>query len=164
MSARTEFDRLVAARPAVLRRTEDVVDAAGEDRILQQILSSGEDAHAPRGIPPRSRTQQLTRRLSGVPAAVLGLTAAGVIAAVMLAVTAPVPASHQAGRHSGVRPAAWLVAKQPNGTIALTVRELSDAAGLQRTLRADGIPASVTFASHPSACQALQATPQRTGS
>jgi hypothetical protein len=61
-------------------------------------------------------------------------------------------------------PAPWTVAKQANGTIALTVRELSDAAGLQRTLRADGIPASVTFASHPSACQALQATPQRTGS
>lgn len=35
MPARTAFDRLAAARPAVLRHTEDVVDAAEEDRILR---------------------------------------------------------------------------------------------------------------------------------
>lgn len=42
MSTRTEIDRLIAARPAAVGRTEDVVDAAAEDRILQQILTSGE--------------------------------------------------------------------------------------------------------------------------
>lgn len=40
---------------------------------------------------------------------------------------------------------AWTVASQPNGSIQVTVSELRDPAGLQSKLRADGIPASVTF-------------------
>jgi hypothetical protein len=41
--------------------------------------------------------------------------------------------------------AAYTVATHPDGTIQVTIRELRDAAGLQRTLRADGVPANVTF-------------------
>ena len=33
----------------------------------------------------------------------------------------------------------------PDGTIYVTINELKDPAGLQSTLRADGVPASVTF-------------------
>jgi hypothetical protein len=40
------------------------------------------------------------------------------------------------------------VVKHADGTVYVTIRELRDPAGLQRTLRADGIPASVTFSRH----------------
>jgi hypothetical protein len=147
MSARTEFDRLIAARPAVLRRTEDIVDAAAEDRILRQILSSSRDLPTPGGIPPGARNRQLIRRVPGTVArpVALGLVAAGVMAAVILTVTALVPAGHQASRPPRVQLAAWTVVKLADGNIYVHIRELRDPAGLQRRLRADGIPASVTF-------------------
>jgi|HubBroStandDraft_1064217.scaffolds.fasta_scaffold27801_2 hypothetical protein len=158
MAARTELDRLTAARPAVLHRTEDVIDAAEEDRILRQILFSGHEAPTPGSLLPQAPARPLRRRVSGAvprPAA-LGLVAAAVIAAVILAVTVLAPATHQ----PVARLAAWTVATQTDGTIALTIRELSDPAGLQRTLRADGIPATVTFASRPAPpCRALNAIP-----
>jgi hypothetical protein len=40
---------------------------------------------------------------------------------------------------------AWTVTVGPDHTVSVTVRQLSDADGLQRTLRADGVPARVTF-------------------
>ena len=43
------------------------------------------------------------------------------------------------------RLAAWTVTRQADGDITVTVNELRDPAGLQRTLRADGVPASVTL-------------------
>jgi Sigma-70 region 2 len=50
--------------------------------------------------------------------------------------------------------AAWTVARQADGSIKVTIRELRDPAGLQRTLRADGVPASVTFSGQRNpACQ-----------
>jgi hypothetical protein len=60
--------------------------------------------------------------------------------------------------------AAWTVARQTNGSIQVTIRELRDPAGLQATLRdpaslqatlrADGVPASVTFSGQPNpACR-----------
>ena len=67
--------------------------------------------------------------------------------------TAALPASHPA-----IAPraqlAAWTVARQADGSIQVTIRELRDPAGLQRTLRADGVPASVTFTGQQNpACQ-----------
>ena len=41
---------------------------------------------------------------------------------------------------------AWTVTRQADGNITITIRQLKDPAGLQATLRADGVPASVTFA------------------
>jgi hypothetical protein len=40
---------------------------------------------------------------------------------------------------------AWTVTKGPGGTVTVLVRELGDPAGLQRALRADGVPAHVAF-------------------
>jgi hypothetical protein len=60
------------------------------------------------------------------------------------------PASHPATSQPGVRLAAWSVVKQPGGDVTVTIRELYDPGGLQRELRADGVPAAVTFyGSHP---------------
>lgn len=41
--------------------------------------------------------------------------------------------------------AAWTVSKEPAGIVAVTIRELNDPAGLQRTLREEGVPAIVRF-------------------
>ena len=41
--------------------------------------------------------------------------------------------------------AAWTVVKQADGKVSVTIRQFRDPAGLQRKLRADGVPASVIF-------------------
>jgi len=75
-----------------------------------------------------------------------GLAGAAVVAAgTVLAVTALLPASHPASHQPRLQLAAWTVVKQPGGIIDVTMRELRDPAGLQATLRADGVPASVSF-------------------
>ncbi len=95
----------------------------------------------------RGRAVRTRRRIPGIAGALAGA------AAVALAVAALLPAGHQAGRPSPIQLAAWTVVKHADGTIVVTVRQLRDPAGLQRTLRADGVPASVTFSGHqPRAC------------
>jgi hypothetical protein len=97
----------------------------------------------------RGRALRARRRLPGVAAGALAVAAAAV-----LAVTALQPAGHHAGRQPPAQLAAWTVTKQADGTITVTVRQLRDPQGLQRRLRADGVPASVTFFGHaPRACQ-----------
>src|SRR5579862_6163384 len=84
---------------------------------------------------------------------ITGLTGAmAVLAGTALAATALAPSGHPASPsgHPASNPrtaqlAAWTVAKQANGDIEVTIRQLSDPSGLQSTLRADGVPASVTF-------------------
>lgn len=78
-----------------------------------------------------------------------------VAAGATLAVTALTPGSHDpahraahaATRQPTVQLAAWTVTRLANGNITVSVRDLGDPAGLQQTLRSDGVPASVTFAS-----------------
>jgi hypothetical protein len=92
----------------------------------------------------RSRAIRARRRLPGAAAAL------AVAAGTALAVTALVPSGHQ----PAAQPVAWTVAKQANGNIRVTIHELRDPAALQRTLRADGVPASVTFIGQANpACQ-----------
>ena len=92
---------------------------------VEQIISRGRAVRARRRVP--------------VVAGALGAAAA-----VAIAVSVALPASHPA---SGPRAqlTAWTVDRQADGSIRVTIRELRDPAGLQRTLRADGVPASVTF-------------------
>lgn len=90
-------------------------------------------------IVSRSRTVRARRRIRGMA----GTAAA--VAGAALAGTALLPASHP----GGAQLAAYTVTKQASGTIEVTIRELRDPAGLQQTLRADGVPASVTFISQP---------------
>jgi len=116
-------------------------------------------------IVSRSQAVRFRRSVAGVVAAVGATAAAGVAVAVSVAMPASGPAAslptrgHLATSHpaSGpsVRLAAWSVARQTNGNIKVTFREAADAGGLQRTLRTDGVPASVTFTGHQNpACQA----------
>jgi hypothetical protein len=94
--------------------------------------------------------------------------AGGAAAAAAMAVSVALPASHPAASHPAathpaathpargpdVQLAAWTVTRQADGSIQVTFREATDPAGLQRTLRADGVPVSVTFTGHQNpACQ-----------
>jgi hypothetical protein len=97
-------------------------------------------------IVSRGRAVRTRRRIPAVATALA--TAAGAA----VAVTALLPASHPATAQL----AAWTVTKQDNGKIYVTIRELKDPAGLQATLRADGVPASVSFTGQGDpACQPL---------
>ena len=94
------------------------------------------------------RTRRRRRLIPGVTATLA--VAAGAALAVALAPAghpADRQASSQASRQPTVQLAAWTVTKLADGKISVAIRELEDPAGLQSTLRTDGVPASVTFAS-----------------
>lgn len=102
-------------------------------------------------IVTRGRRLRTRRRIPGIAGA-FAVAAGLAVAATML-----LPAGHHPAAKPGARPgvqlAAWTVVKQADGAVSVTIRELSDPAGLQRKLRADGIPASVTFFGQmPRAC------------
>jgi hypothetical protein len=120
------------------------------------------------------------RRRQGVLTGAGGLAAASVALGIALP-SSHSPASHPAATHpaathpasgAGIRLTAWTVTRQAGGSIQVTFREATDAPGLQRTLRADGVPVSVTFTGQQNpACQpyssdtsqALQPFGTRTG-
>jgi hypothetical protein len=93
-------------------------------------------------IVSRSRAVRARRRVTAA-------AALGAAAAVAVAAGVALPVGHQAGGHPvrqpGARLAAWTVSRSADGSINVTFRQATDPAGLQRTLRADGVPASVTF-------------------
>lgn len=92
----------------------------------------------------RGRITRWRHRITGAAAA--ALVAVGAV----FAVTALAPASHPAE----VRLTAWTVTRQPDGNVHVSIRQLHDPARLQARLRADGIPASVTYFGRPNlACR-----------
>jgi hypothetical protein len=111
---------------------------------------TGVHMHVPtERIVSRSRTIRARRRIPGVAGALAA------VAGVAVAVAALLPGSHQ----PTAQLAAWTVVRQADGTVSVTIRELRDPAGLQRKLRADGVPASVTFFGQPAprSCQGYPA-------
>jgi hypothetical protein len=123
----------------------DVLTAV-RDRLSGMPLASPPDVDA---IMARGRARRNRRLIPGVT----GTLAAAAVAAFAVTSLAPASneASHQGSRQPTVQLAAWTVTELAGGNISVTVRELKDPAGLQRTLRADGVPASVTFASQQNA-------------
>jgi hypothetical protein len=69
--------------------------------------------------------------------------AAGIAACVALAVAALLPGSGTGASTGQARLAAWTVARQPGGSVMVTLHQVRDPARLQQTLHADGIPAKV---------------------
>lgn len=103
-------------------------------------------------IVSHGRKVRARRRIPGLAAALAVLAAAPVAASALLT------ASHPAG----MQLAAWTVATHGNGTVKVTIRRLHDPAGLQHSLRADGIPASITFFRHENqACRPYDAASGR---
>lgn len=121
---------------------------------LQRIADDAAGAARPLAADDVIRRGQRRHRRSVVGRSFGALSVAGVAAAVVLGMTAPAPSSRTAGHPPTARLAAWTVVRQPDGNVFVTIRELKDPAGLQRTLRADGVPASVTlFDQQNEACQ-----------
>jgi hypothetical protein len=56
-------------------------------------------------------------------------------------------AGHQPSQPAHAQLTAWTVTRLADGDISVRINQFKDPAGLQSTLRADGVPASVTFAS-----------------
>ena len=113
-----------------------------DDELMTAVRESFTDVHSATPVEQivnRSRAVRTRRRIPAMAAAL------AVVAAAAIAVTTLLP-GHQPSGPVTVQLAAWTVVKQADGTVYVTIRELRDPAGLQRTLRADGIPASVTFA------------------
>jgi hypothetical protein len=112
-----------------------------------------------------SRGHAVRARRRRVPAAAAALVVAGGAA---LAVTTFAPSGQPAPTAAGkagslpavVRLAAWTVAKQANGDINVTIRQFQHPAQLQATLRADGLPAHVSFSGNPvTVCQPRSVSP-----
>jgi hypothetical protein len=121
------------------------------DELEDELRSAFARAAARIEVPEQARQRLLQRkyhpRTAGRRLAVRLTAVAGVVAVgAAVTVTALVSASHQPGGRPAVQLTAWTVVKQVDGDVSVTIRQLRDPAGLQRTLRADGIPASVTFA------------------
>ena len=127
---------------------------AGDDMSDSDVLTAVRDSLSgmPLARPPdldaimaKGRAHRNRRLIPGVT----GALAAAAVAA--LAVTALAPGTHPVSRQDGHQPtvqlAAWTVTEVAGGNISVTIRELKDPAGLQNRLRADGVPASVRFAS-----------------
>jgi hypothetical protein len=121
------------------------------DKLENELRSAFTRAAARIEVPEQARQRLLQRdyhprtagrRLAARTTAVVG---AGAVGAALL-VTALGSASHQPSNRPAVQLAAWTVVKQADGDVSVTIRQLHDPAGLQRALRADGVPASVTFA------------------
>jgi hypothetical protein len=114
-----------------------------DDELMTAVRESFADVRSATAldrIVSRSRAVRARRRIPAVTG-VLAL-AAGAAVAVSVAL---VPASHQPSHPVHAQLAAWTVSKQADGTILVKLREFRDRAGLQRKLRADGVPASVIF-------------------
>jgi hypothetical protein len=142
------------------------IDAAVD---LVLTVASREGNRSDSAPSPVGRRSRRHRRIAfaAVASAVAGLAVA-FLAVAFLAVSALTPASHKPGGRlaashpanshpasgPGAQLAAWTVTRQADGNIQVTFREATDPTGLQRTLRADGVPASVTFTGQQNpACQ-----------
>lgn len=111
---------------------------------LEELVRDGierltAESRIPDGLAGRARRRVAQRRHWMRAAAAAG--AAVTAAATAIAVTAVASPGHQ----PAARLAAWTVVRQADGDITVTISQLHDPAGLQSTLNADGVPASVTF-------------------
>lgn len=124
----------------------DTVDVVRDSLTMAKDSLDGIHVNTPLdAIVRNGRARRRRHMLTGLTGAV------AVMAGMALAVSTLAPSGHPASQsaHPASHPvtaqlAAWTVAKQTNGDIKITIRELSDPSGLQSTLRADGIPANVS--------------------
>lgn len=130
-----DLDTVLAEAAPARHLPLDPPDSPAAVRIYQRITAQ----------PPVPRPASRRRRLA-LPA-LLGVAAA-TAAAVALVMSPGSPASGHHGGQGGATLTAWSVIKERNGLVKVTIRELRDPAGLQRTLRAAGIPANVRFTHH----------------
>ena len=132
-----DLDTLLTEAAPARRLPLDGPDSPAAVRLYQQITAQPPSAH-----PPSRRRHLALLTLIGVAAA----TAAAVVALALIP-GSPAAPGHRGGQ-GGTTLAAWTVIKERHGLIKVTIRELRDPAGLQRTLRAAGVLANVRFTHH----------------
>jgi hypothetical protein len=115
-----------------------------EDRLLHDLRQIVASRPAPAAI-ARRRPQRTHLALGGV-----GITVATVAIAVI-------------ATSGSVTPSAYAVEPGSNGTVTVSIRGLDDAAGLQSSLRAAGVPAVVDFAANGTGCIAPPADASGSG-
>ena len=131
----------------------NVHDEMSDNEVLRAVSDSlsGIPMHSPpdvETIMARGRARRRRRLIPGVTGAL------ALAAGAALAMTTLLPSGLQPSHPARAQLTAWTVARQGDGGIRITIRELRDPAGLQRTLRADGAPVSVTFIGQQNpACQ-----------
>jgi hypothetical protein len=92
-----------------------------------------------------SRAIRARRRIAALAGALTAAAAATAAAVLVLTSGQGIVAAQQgtAGHARTVVTAAWTVREAASGTVTITLRQYANAAGLQRTLRADGVNAIV---------------------
>ena len=110
----------------------------------------------------RGRSVRARHRVPGVAAGVGAAAAAAVAVGVAFPAGHPAvrpPSASESASPPSVRLEAWTVTRQAGGSIKVTFRQATNPAGLQQTLRADGVPVSVTFTGEQNtACQRYHVT------
>jgi hypothetical protein len=131
-----------------------------DDDLMTIVRHSFTDLHSITPVEKILRRGRAVRARRRIPVLAGALASAG---AAVLAVTTLLPGAHQPAPQPSTPPAqlaAWTVTRQADGTIRVTIFELRDPAELQRQLRADGVPASVTLAGQENpACRPYPASP-----
>jgi hypothetical protein len=130
-----DLDTMLTEAAPARRLPLDGPDSPAAARLYQRITTQ-----LTPGRPPR-------RRRFAAPV-LLGVAAAGVAAAAALTLTGPPAAPGHRGGQGRTTLAAWSVVREPHGLLKVTIRQLRDPAGLQRTLAADGVAANVRFVHH----------------
>jgi hypothetical protein len=95
----------------------------------------------------RARRRRRMTGLSLAGTAAVTVVAVGLSGAVGSASHQPGSTGHRVTHPAHARLVAWTVTRLADGDISVRINQFKDPAGLQSTLRADGVPASVTFAS-----------------
>jgi hypothetical protein len=116
-----------------------------DNELITVVRESVADVHSATPVSQiisRGRAMRARRRTPGVAGAV------ALAAGTALAVSALLGSGHPGSHPASARLAAWTVAKQANGKLDVTITQLQNPAGLQSTLRADGLPVNVTFSGH----------------
>lgn len=128
--------------------TDDELLTAVRESFAGARLSTPLDATIRRGRTLRARRRR--GALATATGLAAGLTVAGLVASgagrqAPQASHGPPPVQRAQASPTPARLAAWTVTKGPGHTVTILVRQLRDPVGLERTLRADGVPAAVAF-------------------
>ena len=142
-----EMDLLSRVKDAAPLRAEAFEDA--RTKLQAAMAATAHPKTQPRQV-PGGRPWKLAWGIRGKAGFGITAVAAAAVAAVVLGVTSSLAPSHPAGGHPasvpGARLAAYAVSRRADGSIQVSFfGEMRDPAGLQRMLRADGVPVSVTF-------------------
>jgi hypothetical protein len=121
--------------------------------LITAVRDSFADVHSDTPVEQimrRGRAVRARRRVPALTAAVAVMAAAGI------AVTWLLP-GQSVTVQPGIQLTAWTVVRHADGTVYVRINQLRDPGGLQRKLRADGVPASVVFGNpvnvQPKPCQ-----------